>query len=327
MGNDPKNHILFKTVYNYLIKIIEYSGGSWLIMHKIKGHIAVLVGNIIFGLNIPATKALLEHWMTPVGIMASRALVALVIFWTVSLFVQKERVARGDFALMALAGVLGFVLSQFATAEGLEYTTPVHFALIIALSPVIVMLLAALFLGEPISRQKVLGVALGVAGAGILVIDSIGSSGSANLLGIALAFASVVTWAVYLIILRTITQKYSVVTQMKWIFLFACVILLPLGVRAESDQVLFSGAWAWDGVMELGFVLVFATAIGYFLTPYAMKFLRATTVSVYMNLQPVVASVAAIWVGQDIFSWDKPLSALLVIAGALIVARSPAKGD
>lgn len=53
-----------------------------------------------------------------------------------------------------------------------------------------------------------------------------------------------------------------------------------------------------------------------------MKYLRATTVSVYMNLQPVVDSLVAIIVGQDVFSWEKPLAAVLVLSGAYIQSAS-----
>lgn len=77
--------------------------------------------------------------------------------------------------------------------------------------------------------------------------------------------------------------------------------------------------------LELGFVILFSTSLGYFLMPFGMKYLRATTVSVYMNLQPIVASIAAICVGQDVFSWDKPIAAILVLAGAYIVSTSPSK--
>lgn len=59
--------------------------------------------------------------------------------------------------------------------------------------------------------------------------------------------------------------------------------------------------------------------------PVALKRLRATTVSIYMNLQPVVAAIAAIAIGHDTFTWDKPIAAALVIAGAYVVTQSSSK--
>ena len=294
---------------------------------KFQGHLAVGCANLFFGLNIPVTKSLLTHWMTPMGYMIVRATSAALLFWIIGCFIRHERVERKDLLLLALGSLLGFVLSQFLTAVALEYTSPVYFSLIAAMSPVMVMLLAALFLKEPITKHKILGVVLGVSGALLLILDA-GSTelaGSDNLWGILLAVISVASYSVYLIIMRTVSPKYAPVTQMKWTYLFACIILLPFGIQSLGQQALFTEPFSWEGYGELAFIILFATIIGYTLVPFGMKRLRATTVSIYMNLQPVVASLAAILVGQDTFTWDKPIAALLVIAGAYVVTTSPAK--
>ena len=293
---------------------------------KWKGHVAVLCANLIFGLNIPISKALLSQWMTPFGYMASRTFAATIIFWIIQSFLPKEKVSPKDLAIIAMGGIMGFVVSQSLTAISLQYTSPVYFSLIVALSPLVVMLLAAVFLKEPITGKKMAGVVLGIAGA-LLMITQINNSASGknNLWGIFLAIISVTAFSVYLIIIRSVAQKYTTVTQMKWMFLFAAIILVPLGCTEYSEQTLFSASWGWSGVWELVFVAILATSVAYFLTPFGMKYLRATTVSVYMNLQPIVSSVAAICVGQDSFSWDKPLAAVLVIAGAYMVSTSRAK--
>lgn len=293
---------------------------------KWKGHVAVLCANLIFGLNIPISKALLSQWMTPFGYMASRTLAATIIFWVIQSFLPKEKVSPKDLAIIAMGGIIGFVVSQSLTAISLQYTSPVYFSLIVALSPLVVMLLAAVFLKEPITGKKMAGVVLGIAGALLMItqIDN-SASGKNNLWGIFLAIISVMAFSVYLIIIRSVAQKYTTVTQMKWMFLFAAIILIPLGCTEYSEQALFSASWGWTGVWELAFVAILATSVAYFLTPFGMKYLRATTVSVYMNLQPIVSSVAAICVRQDSFSWDKPLAAVLVIAGAYVVSTSRAK--
>lgn len=293
---------------------------------KWKGHVAVLCANLIFGLNIPVSKALLTQWMTPFGYMAARTLVATIVFWVIQGFLPKEKVTPKDLAIIATGGIMGFVVSQSLTAVSLQYTSPVYFSLIVALSPLVVMLLAAVFLKEPITGKKMAGVVLGIAGALLMIaqIDN-STSGKNSLWGIFLAVISVTAFSVYLIIIRSVAQKYTTVTQMKWMFLFAAIILVPLGCTEYSEQTLFSAAWGWAGVWELAFVTILATSVAYFLTPFGMKYLRVTTVSVYMNLQPIVSSVAAICVGQDNFSWDKPLAAVLVIAGAYVVSTSRAK--
>ena len=287
-----------------------------------KGHMAILLANVIFGLGVPVTKALLNDWVTPMGYMASRCVGATILFWIVSWFMPKEHVERKDLITIMLGGLLGFFISQTLTAEALKYTTPVYFSLVAALTPVATMLLAAMFIKEKITGIKTLGVILGISGALLMLFMSwSGGTGSNDLLGISLAVLSVLTWAVYLIITRKVSEKYSSVTQMKYVFLVSTIVTVPIALLTEPVQPLYSAAWQWSGVAEMAFIILFATGLGFFLIPYAMKFLRATTVSVYTNIQPVVASLVAIAVHQDVFTWDKPVAAVLVLLGAYIVTR------
>lgn len=293
------------------------------------GHLAALSANLIFGLNMPVTKALLDKWMTPVGYMMSRVLFAAVVFWGASFFVKKEKVSPRDLLIIALGGFFGFILSQLLFAVSLRYTTPVHYSLITAMSPIIVMLLAALFLKEPISKMKIGGVILGVSGAVLLIsqIDVTGNSGSNNLKGIMLAIASNTAYAIYLIITRSVVQRYSMVTLMKWLFLFSTLMLMPFGFESLTEQRVYNKGADPTAIAMVLYVLVASTAIAYFLIPYALKHLRPTTVSIYMNLQPIVASVAAIYVGQDSLTWEKPVALCLVLAGAAVVTFSPSKEE
>ena len=264
---------------------------------KLQAHSAIFLANTIFGLGVPVTKLLLDEWVTPMGYMASRSLGACILF-----------------------GLLGFVISQTLTAWALDYTSPVYFSLIATLTPVAVMLCAALTIGEKITPLKSLGVLLGIAGAVLMVLmsQSLGS-GKNDLIGITLAILSVLTWAVYLIITRNVASKYSPVTQMKYVFLISAIVTVPIAIPELPLNALYTAAWGWDGVLEMAFIVVCATALGFFLIPFAMKYLQATTVSIYTNLQPVVASFVAILLGQDILTWDKPVAGILVLLSAYIV--------
>lgn len=290
-------------------------------------HIAIILANVIFGLGVPVTKYLLDGWVTPNVYMASRCIGAALLFWAVAAILPKERVGRRDLWVMILGGLLGFFVSQTLTAWALNYTSPVYFSLIATLTPIAVLLLAALFIGERITPVKLLGVALGIGGAALMVVLKWQSQGGSNdLLGIVLALLSLLTWAVYLIITRHVSAKYSSVSQMKWMFLVSTIAILPLSWSEFPQTLLYGGTpadvSAWGGWAAMLFIVLFATGVGYFLIPVAMKRLRATTVSVYTNLQPIVASVVAIVIGQDVFSWDKPVAALLVLVGAWLVTRS-----
>ena len=288
----------------------------------LQGHAAILTANIIFGLGVPVTKFLLDKWVTPMTYMAARCIGAALIFWAVSLFLPKEKVERRDLMVIIVGGLLGFVISQTLTAWSLQFTTPVYYSLIVTLTPIATMLLAAVFLGEKITREKSLGVVLAILGAALMVfVGWQAGVGSNDLLGIILAILSLLTWVVYLLITRKVSQKYTAVTQMKWIFLVSAIAVLPFSWHEFPQTALFGGQFGWDGAAALVFIVVFATVLGYFMIPFAMQFLKATTVSIYTNIQPVVASLVAIAIGQDILTWDKPVAAVLVLLGAWLVTR------
>jgi len=292
---------------------------------KVNGYVAIILANVIFGLGVPVTKFLLEDWVTPMTYMAIRCVGAALIFWVIAAFLPKEKVERKDLIVILLAGLLGFVVSQTLTAWSLNYTSPVYYSLIATLTPIVTMLLAIPFLHEGTTPIKTLGVLLGIGGAALMVIVKWQTdAGSNDLLGIFYALLSLLTWCIYLIITRKVSAKYSAVTQMKWVFLISTVAVLPFAWNEFPQTPLFSSglnAEVWSGIAGMAFIVIFATVLGYFFIPYAMKYLRATTVSVYTNLQPVVASLVAIAIGQDILTWDKPVAAILVLVGAWLVTK------
>ena len=297
--------------------------------NKIQAHAAIFFANVIFGLGVPVTKILLEDWVSPMTYMAVRCLGAAIIFWIIAAFMKSEHVERHDLLVIMVGGLMGVVVSQTLTAWALNYTSPVYFSLIATLTPVAVMLMAALFIGERITGLKFLGVLLGIGGAVLMVVmGQTSGSGSNDLLGITLAILSVLTWAIYMIITRKVAQKYTPVTQMKYVFLISTVVTVPLAWPELSAQPLFSAdTFGWDGALEMGFIVLGATVLGYFLIPFAMKSLSATTVSIYTNLQPMVASFVAIFIGQDRLTWDKPVAAILVLLSAYIVTVVTTKSE
>lgn len=289
---------------------------------KIQGHAAVLTANIIFGLGVPVTALLLAEWVTPMVYMLTRCVGAAIIFWVISFFMPKEHVEKHDLLVIICGGLLGFVISQTLTAWALVYTSPAYFSIIASLTPVATMLMAALFLSERITGIKAIGVLLGIVGTLLMVATNWdGGTGSNDLLGIGLGVLSLLTWAIYLIVTRHVSVRYTAVTQMKWIFLTSSVAVLPMAWGELGQQTLYSSAWQWDGVAEMTFIVVFATVAGYFAIPFAMRYLKATTVSIYTNLQPIVASFVAIMLGQDVLTWDKPVALVMVLASAYLVTR------
>lgn len=283
----------------------------------------MLSTQIICGLNVPIGKSLLAEWMTPIGLASSRILFATLIFWLISMFYKTEKVDSKDLIVIALGGIFGIAATYLSFAWGLNYTSPVHFSLIVALNPIVAMLLSVLFLKESVNIQKMTGVILGIAGAWVLISQTdVTTSGKNNLLGILFAVANTVMLGFYLIIIRKVAAKYTPITLQKWMFLFAALFVLPFSLGEFPLQQIYSSACTLQPILQLGFVLLLATVFNNLMFPVALKRIQPTIASIYINLQPIIASVVAILIGQDIFTWDEPVSALLVISGVLFVSHS-----
>lgn len=295
---------------------------------KWQGHTAILFTNLIFGLNTPIAKSLVPTWIAPTALTFLRMSFATVVFWCIASFCRKERVSSKDLGIIFLGALFGLVGAQLSFAVALQYTSPVNISLIAAMTPVVVMLMAAVWLKEPITLKKATGVLLGACGALLIIFHSSPANDSPNgMWGNLLAVVNIITYGIYLIITRTVSLRYSPITLMKWMFLFSALISFPLGINPLFSAKAFTAEASADILGRIAYIAVLATAIAYFLVPLALKRIRPTTVSMYNNAQPLIASTVAIIVGQDIFSWDKPLAALFVFIGVYLVTQSKSKED
>ena len=293
-----------------------------------RGHLAALAVYIIFGINPNCSKAVVPEYISPEVYTAVRMLFGCVGFWLLSLFTKREKVPWSDHKVLMGGGVI-MAGTLLAFGRAFCYTSPCYVSLISATSPLVVMLMAALFLKEPISWRKSVGVLIGICGALFIVLFSWKIDANASPLGLFLCFVNILFYAGYLLLTRTISKRYSPVTMMKWMFLYGSIICVPIAIpllSPETSPMLFH-AVPVVAYVNLLVVLVFATVVSYFLLPLSLRLLRPTTVSMYSNLQPVVTATVAIALGQDIFTWNKPVALVLILAGVYLVTTSRAKED
>ncbi|MBQ2416743.1 MAG: EamA family transporter [Alistipes sp.] len=288
------------------------------------GHIACLTAYTIFGLNIVICKDLTSSGaISPLALFTIRSLGAGALFWIISLFLPKQSVERRDLPKILVASILGFFLTQICFLMAISRITPMDCSIVSSLSPIYTMFIAAYVLKEPLSAQKIGGVVLSLCGIIYLILNSVTSTATVvqtTPLGVLLMLGNSLCFSLYLGIFKPTISKYSVVTFMKWIFLFASLLSLPFSAR-ELLSIEFS-ALPTSYLAELAFLVICATFTTYFLIPVGQKILRPTLVSMYSYVQPIVAIVVSIYVGMDTLSWQKVLAALTVFTGVVLVSYS-----
>ena len=289
----------------------------------------MLACNIMWGLMSPVAKEALsyfgEHGISPVVLPTLRMLGATVCFWVLSIFCHRERVERGDWPKLIMAGLLSIAFNQNLFVCGISYTSPVDASVVTTMLPIVTMILAAIVLGEPISGLKAGGVAVGMTGALILVMSN-GAGMTLDVrhaIGDAMCFGAQISFACYLVFCKEIIAKYSPVTLMKWMFLTASVITLPF-TGSEIEEVDFA-ALPRNVILQVCYVVFIATFVTFLIVPIGQKLLRPTVVSSYNYIQPVVATTASLILGIATFGWMKAVAVALVFTGVILVTRSRAK--
>lgn len=248
----------------------------------------------------------------PFGFILLRVSGAALIFWIISLFLPSEKIERSDWFRFVLCAFFGMALNMLAFFKGLSLSTPINSSVIITISPVLLLVLSAFILKERITWVKSLGIFLGLCGALVLILFGIKEQPNApNIpIGNLLFIVNATSYSIYLILIKPLVQKYSSIILMKFLFLFAFLINLPIGI-SEFTQVEWISL-PMEAIWKLGFVVICTTVLTYLLNIYALKQLSPSTIGAFIYLQPVIAVLFAVLVGAD------SLTALRIGAATLI---------
>lgn len=286
-------------------------------------HIALLIANLIYGVNYTVAKGLMPDVIGPNGFILLRVLGASVLFLSILLFIRKEKIDRKDYLRLIACAATGVAANQLLFFNGLSLTTPINSAIIMTSNPILVLIMAAIFIGESLNRRKIAGIILGASGA-IWLISMKGAirADAPNInLGNSFIFLNAASYAAYLVLVKPLMKKYKPITVITLVFSIGFFIVLPFGF-AQFGEVNWSGITTnqWLG---LAFVVIGTTFLAYLLNIFAIKNVPASTVSSYIYLQPVFAALVAIPLGADKLSLTKVLAAMLIFVGVYLVSFKP----
>ena len=280
------------------------------------------LASLFYGVAFTVAKDVMPAYIKPFGFILLRVSVAGILFWLVGMTIKKEKIQNRDFIRIFMAALFGCALNMLTFFKGLSMTTPISAAVIMVITPVLVLSFSALILKERTTPLKILGIFIGLGGTFLLIlygqnleIDKTG------MIGNLLVFVNAASYALYLIIIRNLTQKYHPLTFAKWIYLFGFFLVLPFGL-AELKEVNWQELpdRAWIG---MGYIVVITTFLTYMFNMFALRELKATTLSIFIYLQPLIASLYAILVGSDSLNTIKIMAAILIFTGVYLVTSKP----
>lgn len=289
------------------------------------GHLNIALACVIWGLMAPLGKDAMRPdgpYLTGIDMVTFRVCGAALCFWITSLCMHKtrhEHVAPRDLLLFLGAGLFGIVLNQCNFTIGLSLTSPIHASIMTTTMPIIAMIIATVFMHEPLTWKKIVGIILGISGALILIMGSASSTSlkEGNLTGDLMVIGAQLSFAIYLNVFGRLIKRYSTITCMKWMMLWAALVITPFTFRHVA-------ALPWSDIslttwLETAFVVVGGTFIGYILMMYAQKVLRPTVVSMYNYVQPIIACIVSVCLGLGVFGPMQGIAVVLVFFGVWLV--------
>jgi drug/metabolite transporter (DMT)-like permease len=260
----------------------------------------------------------LGHDFSPGSLSLGRLLVGAVCLGVVALGRGVPHPSRGDLLRMVAIGLLWFGVYNVALNEGERRVDAGTAAMLIQVSPVLIALLAALFLSERFTVYLGLGLALAFGGVALIGLST-SPGGDRDLVGVLLCVLSAVVYSVSVILQKPLSSRNSPV-HITWL---ACTVgavaCLPFAgdlVRETADAPASSIAW----VVYLG---VFPTAIAFTTYAFALKHMNASSLGVTTYLVPPLTIVMGVLFLSEAPPAMAYAGGALALVGVAVARRKP----
>ncbi|MEM7609616.1 MAG: DMT family transporter, partial [Myxococcota bacterium] len=225
---------------------------------------------------------------------------------------------------IAAIGVMGTALNQLLYLGGLQHTEASHAAVLVTMIPVFAFLIALLTGREAFSPPRSLGVLLALGGALSLTGIKPLLEGTSAALGDALLVANCAAYAFYLVYSKPYVKRYGTIKVLALAFGASVFVAAPFGAPGVSTALLLDA----KGALLLAYILIAPTALAYLLNAWALRRADASTVAIYIYLQPIAGVLLAANVLGDALDVRMIASAALIFTGiALVTRRKPTAAE
>ena len=286
------------------------------------GLLAAFGATLIYGFNHTIAKNVMPIYIEPFGFVLLRVLGAAILFWFLSIFFKNQKIDKKDWPRIILCSFLGMVINMLAFIKGLQLSTPINSSVLITIVPILVFSFSAILLKEKVSLMKIFGISAGFIGALILILYSpLSGFNAPNIpMGNFLFVLNSATYGLYLIFVKPLVEKYNIITLFRWLFLFGFLMNFPITIN-EFIDVNWTSLPIYDAILPMIYVVVGTTFSTYLLNAYALTKLKASTVSSFIYLQPIVGIVYALTTKNDALTLTNVVGMLLIFLGIYLVTK------
>jgi drug/metabolite transporter (DMT)-like permease len=285
-----------------------------------KAHLALLGANIFYGAGFTVAKSIMPRLIQPLGFIFIRVGVVMLLFWLSFLGGSgfRSRIEKKDWPILMLGGLFGVALNQMLFFSGLNLTFPIHAALIMMSTPLLITVISLFMLKERITFSKTAGLLIGVSGAILLMsagkeITITGNSA----LGDLFVFLNAASYAIYLVMIKPLMHKYRPIIVIRWVFFFGFLMVIPFSWKQFS--IIPWERFTVKDFGSLGFIVICVTFFTYLWNVYGLRILSPSIAGAYIYIQPVFAAIISVVFTGEKLTWVKLLATLLIFGGVYLV--------
>ena len=284
-------------------------------------HLSLILCNIVWACDYPFYNLVLGRYISPMAMVAASLVIAALWSLMPLIWEKPEKVEPADRLKILGAAMLMGVARKLCMMFGLANTSPIDGSIISTSTPLIVLFLSAIVGVERLSKVKLTGLLLGMAGAIAIIVSSNSNLHSqSGVTGNILILTSACVSAAYMVWFKKLVGKYRITTLLRWIYCSSAIVMLPIG----AHDIITTNFTAMDTKIILAslFVLIVPTYIPNLLLNYSLRVVAPTVTSIYAYIQPIVAIALAVAMGLDRPHIDTLLFALVIFAGVGLVVWS-----
>ena len=259
----------------------------------------------------------------PLALLLRSVIASLSLFIVVAVKEKSLNIFRGidkkDYLRFGILGFLNIPINQFIYFEGLHQTSPANSALLYAMTPAIVFVMLLLIHGERPNWKKISGILIAFIGTAIVMFEHGASFRSANTKGNILIFIAVTAWSLFTILGKPLIPKYGALRVTAIHMLFGTILFLPIGLtQADLAAIPTISGSIWLEILYLG---ILGSCVNYILWYYALGKLETSKVAIFQNLQPILTTIIALFIGVVILSPILIGGGVLTLIGLLLVEK------
>lgn len=300
----------------------EEKNGGFSLIHPVP---ALIIVQALFG-SLPVIGKIVLAVLPAASLVGFRVGITALVLFGVQFYRGRVWLQnRSDYLRLAVLSVFGVVFNQLFFIGGLSLTKASNTSLLAVTIPIFTLLVSAIVGGERLRPLKIVGIVIAAAGVIFLIDPRAASFSSQTTLGDIMIVINSLSYGIYVATSKDVITRNGAFRSMMWVFIFASAVCAPVGLISLSTI----DASAIDGHIWLLviYIAIFATALPYLLNAWALARVTASTVAVFVYLQPLIGfALAVIFLGEKI-DFRFIIAALFVFTGVFLVTRTARSVD